>query len=210
MALTLITQKANAHARTAADVCGYGHWLHSPFLPQLLRRFRFNVFPHYKSCYYHPEVDFYLTATLLCTVLFSLLMRLLKSVSVYWLSVAILKKKRSSNGRGAHVKVAPVKKPFFMWPSALEQYDWEESKTLAQTMGNWARYLIFFQYTGTKYRWVAVWANRMLLLLLLTNFSVFIIPHDFSSGAVKVHPQVVQKGIQDHLEVCYKSIWGRI
>lgn len=65
-------------------------------------------------------------------------------------------------------------KAFFMWPSALEQYDWEESKTLAETMGNWARYLIFFQYTGTKYRWVAVWANRM-LLLLQTGLSFHII-----------------------------------
>ncbi|XP_059186206.1 tRNA pseudouridine synthase-like 1 isoform X2 [Centropristis striata] len=42
----------------------------------------------------------------------------------------------------------------------------------AETMHNWARYLIFFQYTGTKY-----------------------------SGVVKVPPhQLNKKGVQDHLE----------
>lgn len=35
------------------------------------------------------------------------------------------------------------------------------------------------------------------------KFQVFIIPYHFSSGAVKVLPHVVQKGIQDHLEVCW-------
>uniref|UniRef100_A0A3Q4AIS9 tRNA pseudouridine synthase n=1 Tax=Mola mola TaxID=94237 RepID=A0A3Q4AIS9_MOLML len=34
------------------------------------------------------------------------------------------------------------------------------------TMHNWARYLVFFQYTGTRYRWVLVSQRDWLLLLL--------------------------------------------
>ena len=55
-----------------------------------------------------------------------------------------------------------------------EQHGRELSKTFGETMHSGARYLVFFQYIGTRYRWVIVSQRGWLLLLVFHHVTPFL------------------------------------